>query len=48
LSLSPLADDVVLENPVPFEGRQTVPLTLVFRHAGQVTIDAPVTAPGTP
>jgi copper(I)-binding protein len=48
LSLSPLGDDVVLENPVPFEGRQTVPLTLVFRHAGQVTIDAPVTAPGTP
>jgi len=48
LSLSPFADDVVLENPVPFEGRQTVPLTLVFRHAGQVTIDAPVTAPGTP
>ena len=48
LSLSPLASDVVLENPVPFEGRQTVPLTLVFRHAGQITIDAPVTAPGTP
>ena len=48
LSLSPLGDDVVLENPVPFEARQTVPLTLVFRHAGQVTIDATVTAPGTP
>ena len=48
LSLSPLADDAVLENPVPFEGKQTVPLTLVFRHAGQITIYAPVTAPGTP
>jgi copper(I)-binding protein len=48
LALSPLAADVVLENPVPFEDRQSVPLTLVFRHAGQVTIDAPVTAPGTP
>jgi hypothetical protein len=48
VTLSPLGDDVVLENPVPFEDRQSVPLTLVFRHAGQVTIDAPVTAPGTP
>jgi copper(I)-binding protein len=48
LTLSPLGDDVVLENPVPFEDRQSVPLTLVFRHAGQLTIDAPVTAPGTP
>ena len=28
--------------------QQTVPLTLVFRHAGQVTIDAPVTAPAPP
>jgi copper(I)-binding protein len=48
LTLSPLGDDVILENPVPFESRQSVPLTLVFRHAGTVTIDAPVTAPGTP
>lgn len=48
LTLSPLGDDAVLENPVPFEDRQSVPLTLVFRDAGQVTIDAPVTAPGTP
>jgi copper(I)-binding protein len=48
LALSPLAADVTLENPVPFEDRQSVPLTLVFRRAGQVTIDAPVTAPGTP
>jgi copper(I)-binding protein len=48
LSLSPLADDVVLEDPSPFEGLPDVPLTLVFRHAGQVTIDAPVTPPGTP
>ena len=48
LTLSPLTDDVVLENPLPFEDSKTVPLTLVFRHAGQITIDAPVTAPGTP
>jgi copper(I)-binding protein len=48
LALSPLTDDAVLEDPVPFEGSRAVPLTLVFRHAGQVTIEAAVTAPGTP
>jgi copper(I)-binding protein len=48
LILSPLGDDVVLEDPIPYESSSAVALTLVFRHAGQVTIDAPVTAPGTP
>jgi len=48
LTLSPLSDDVVLENPSPFEASKDVPLTLVFRHAGTVTIQAPVTPPGTP
>jgi copper(I)-binding protein len=48
LTLSPLTDDVVLENPLPFENRESVPLTLVFRDAGQITVDAPVTAPDTP
>jgi copper(I)-binding protein len=48
LMLSPFGDDLVLQDPVPFETRTTVPLTLTFRHAGTVTIDAPVTAPGTP
>ena len=48
LTLSPLTDDVVLENPRPFEDSKAVPLTLVFRHAGQITIEAPVTGPGTP
>jgi copper(I)-binding protein len=48
LTLSPITDDVVLEQPVPYEDTRAVPLTLVFRHAGQVTIDATVTAPGTP
>jgi copper(I)-binding protein len=33
---------------VPFENSRDVPLTLVFRRAGEVTIEAPVTAPGTP
>jgi len=48
LSLSPLTTDVVLENPSPFEATRDVPLTLVFRNAGTVTIEAPVTPPGTP
>jgi len=48
LTLNPLTDDVVLENPVPFEDLGSVPLTLVFRDAGQITIDAPITAPNTP
>ena len=48
LNLSPFTDDVVLEDPAPFENSAGVPLTLVFRHAGQVTIEASVTAPGAP
>jgi len=48
LSLSPLTGGLVIEHPVPFENRRTVPLTLVFRHAGAVTVDATVTAPFTP
>lgn len=48
LNLSPLTDDIVLEDPAPFENSAGVPLTLVFRHAGEVTIEASVTAPGTP
>ena len=48
LVLSPLGYDAVLVDPVAFESRGTVPLTLVFRNAGQVTVAATVTAPGTP
>ena len=48
LNLSPFTDDIVLEDPAPFENSASVPLTLVFRHAGQVTIEASVTAPGAP
>jgi copper(I)-binding protein len=48
LALSPFGDDLVLQDPVPFETSAAVPLTLTFRYAGTVTIDAPVTAPGTP
>jgi Cu+-exporting ATPase len=48
LSLSPFTDGLLLEHPAPFENRQTVPLTLVFRHAGELTVDATVTAPFAP
>ena len=48
LTLAPLGDDLVLQQPSPYESRATVPLTLTFRHSGAVTIDAPVTGPGTP
>ncbi len=48
LSLSPLIGGLLIEHPVPFENSRTVPLTLVFRHAGQITVDATVTAPFTP
>jgi periplasmic copper chaperone A len=48
LNLTPFGDDVVLLDPSPFEDLQAVPLTLTFRHAGTVTIEAPVTAPGAP
>jgi copper(I)-binding protein len=48
LTLTPFGDDLELEQPSPYESRATVPLTLTFRHAGTVTIDATVTGPGTP
>jgi copper(I)-binding protein len=48
LTLSPFGDDLVLEHPAPYETSSAVPLTLIFRHAGAVTLDAAVTAPGTP
>ena len=48
VTLTPFGDDVVLEDPRPFENDATVPLTLTFRHADQITVDASVSAPGTP
>jgi copper(I)-binding protein len=48
IALSPLSDGVVLQDPSPFEASGQVPLTLVFRDAGAITIEAPVTGPGTP
>jgi len=38
ITLSPFGDDVVLRYPVPYESGREVPLTLVFRRAGTVTI----------
>jgi copper(I)-binding protein len=48
LTLTPFGEDLVLQQPSAYETRATVPLTLTFRYSGTVTIDAPVTAPGTP
>jgi copper(I)-binding protein len=48
ITLSPLSDDVVLVDPTPYESDMTVPLALVFRHAGRVQVDAAVSAPGAP
>ena len=48
LTLTPIGDDLVLQQPSPYETRATVPLTLTFRHSGTITIDASVTGPGTP
>ena len=48
LTLTPFGDDLVLQQPSPYESRATVPLTLTFRHAGTVTVEATVTGPGIP
>jgi hypothetical protein len=41
-------NDVVLQDPNPFETTSTVALILTFRHAGTITIEAAVTSPDTP
>ena len=48
LSLNPFGLDIVLQDPRALAIGTTVPLILTFRHAGQVTVDAAVTPPGTP
>jgi copper(I)-binding protein len=48
IALTPFGDDVVLQDPALYESAKEVQLTLVFRRAGTVTIEAAVTAPGTP
>jgi copper(I)-binding protein len=47
LTLDPVADDAVLQDPAPYEQSTEVQLTLVFRHAGTITVEAPVTIQGT-
>jgi copper(I)-binding protein len=48
ITLSPLGQDLVLAGTRDLMDGQHVPLTLVFRRAGRVTIMATVTAPGSP
>jgi copper(I)-binding protein len=48
LSLSPFGLDIVLLDPGSLTVGATVPLVLRFRNAGQVTVYANVTPPGTP
>lgn len=48
VTLSPFGEDLVLIHPHALRAGQTVPLTLVFRNAGSVTVTATVTPPGTP
>jgi len=46
LTLSPFGSDIVLTGPAHMMPGQTVPLTLTFRNAGQVTVQAAVAPPG--
>jgi copper(I)-binding protein len=48
LRLSPSGDDAVLIGGPRLLAGQQVPLTLTFRYAGQIMIEATVTIPGSP
>jgi copper(I)-binding protein len=48
LTLSPSGDDAVLIGGPRLLAGQQVPLTLTFRYAGQIMIEAMVTIPGSP
>jgi hypothetical protein len=48
VALSPFGSDLVLVGERGLQIGQQVPLTLDFRDAGRVTVEAAVTAPGTP
>jgi copper(I)-binding protein len=48
VSLSPFTADIVLISPAALRVGEIVPLILTFRHAGQVTVEAMVSPPGTP
>jgi copper(I)-binding protein len=48
LTLSPSGDDAVLIGGPRLLAGQQVPLTLTFRYAGQIEVEATVTIPGSP
>lgn len=48
ITLSPSGPDIVLISPARLQAGQIVPLTLTFRQAGKITVNATVTPPGTP
>lgn len=48
VTLTPFGPDLTVIGPRHLSDGQHVPLTLVFRHAGPITVQATVTAPGTP
>jgi copper(I)-binding protein len=48
LTLDPFGPDLVLTDPRGLTAGATIPLTLDFRHAGRVTVQALVTEPGAP
>ncbi|MGH3395309.1 MAG: copper chaperone PCu(A)C [Streptosporangiaceae bacterium] len=48
VTLTPFGADLTLIGPRRLRYGAHVPLTLVFRHAGRITVQATVTAPGTP
>jgi copper(I)-binding protein len=47
-TLTPFGPDIVLVRPRDLLIGDTVPVTLTFRHAGQITVDFTVTPAGTP
>jgi copper(I)-binding protein len=48
LTLSPFGGDITLIGPGRLTPGEMIPLTLRFRDAGRLTVDATVTPPGTP
>jgi copper(I)-binding protein len=46
--LSPFGSDIILTGTAGLQAGQQVPLTLTFRNAGQMTVEATVTPPGAP
>ena len=47
-TLTPFGPDIVVIRPRAMPIGDSLPVTLTFRHAGQITVDFAVTPPGTP